>query len=207
MLRRRVILATWLAFVLVISGYLPRSHADEFGDAAQKFIESLSDQAISALTDKNVPREIRVERFRVLLNDRFAVKTIARWVLGRYWRTATKEERIEYFRLFENLVVAIYVDRFANYAGVTLTVTKTDVKGDQDAIVHSKIVLPDNVEPLNVAWRVRARAGEHKIIDVIVEGVSMAQTQRSEFASVIRQNGGKVGGLLAELRKRLKGNA
>jgi phospholipid transport system substrate-binding protein len=207
MVRRRVVLATSLAVVLAISGYSPRSQADEFGDAAQKFVESLSDQAIAALTNKNVPRDIRVDRFRVLLNDHFAVKTIARWVLGRYWRTATNDERDEYFQLFENLVVAIYVDRFANYAGVTLTVTKSDVKGDQDVIVHSKIVLPDNVDPLNVAWRVRARAGEHKIIDVIVEGVSMAQTQRSEFASVIRQNGGKVEGLLAELRKRTKGNA
>jgi phospholipid transport system substrate-binding protein len=57
-----------------------------------------------------------------------------------------------------------------------------------------------------VNWRVRLRDGKYKVIDVMVEGISMGQTQRSEFSSVIRKNGGKVKGLLVELRKRLNGN-
>lgn len=207
MVRRRGVLIGFLAVAVIFLGSPGQGRTDDFASGAQKFIESLADQAISSLTVKEVPRPERVRRFRVLLNDHFAVKTIARWVLGRYWRTATDAEQDEYLRLFEDLVVAIYVDRFAQYKGVTLTVTKTSVKAGRDAIVYSQIVLPDNVEPLNVAWRVRAHAGSYKIIDVIVEGVSMAQTQRSEFASVIRQSGGKIEGLLAELRKRVNKDA
>ena len=122
--------------------------------------------------------------------------------MGRYWRKATDGERTEFLKLFENLLVSIYVDRFANYAGVTLTVTKTSTKGDADIIVYSKILQPDGSPLVRVDWRVRKRKGEHKVIDVMVEGVSLGQTQRSEVASVIRKNGGKIQSLLDEMRKK-----
>ena len=128
--------------------------------------------------------------------------------MGRYWRKATDGERTEFLNLFENLLVSIYVDRFANYAGVTLMITKTATKGDTDIIVYSKILRPDGSPLARVDWRVRKRKGEHKIIDVMVEGVSLGQTQRSEVASVIRRNGGKIQNLLDEMRKKVfNGNA
>jgi phospholipid transport system substrate-binding protein len=65
----------------------------------------------------------------------------------------------------------------------------------------------DGLQPLKVNWRVRARGENFKIIDIIVEGISMGQTQRSEFASVIRQNGGDIENLLSLLRKRLRNDA
>jgi phospholipid transport system substrate-binding protein len=58
---------------------------------------------------------------------------------------------------------------------------------------------------LDIAWRVRPKGDSFKIVDVMVEGVSMSQTQRKEYASVIRRNGGQVEGLLAEMRQKVKG--
>ncbi|MCZ6467773.1 MAG: ABC transporter substrate-binding protein, partial [Alphaproteobacteria bacterium] len=67
---------------------------------------------------------------------------------------------------------------------------------------------PDGSSLARVDWRVRKRKGEHKVIDVMVEGVSLGQTQRSEVASVIRRNGGKIQSLLDEMRKKVSnGNA
>ncbi len=86
---------------------------------------------------------------------------------------------------------------------MTLTVTKTVKKGDADIIVYSKILKPDGNPLVRVDWRVRTRKGEPKVIDVMVEGVSLGQTQRSEVASVIRTNGGKIEGLLREMRKKV----
>ena len=94
-----------------------------------------------------------------------------------------------------------YVNRFEKYSGETLTVTKTVVKKAGDVIVFTQISRSEGVKPINVDWRVRTDKGEYKIVDVIVEGISMGQTQRSEFASVIRQTGGKVKGLIEKLRK------
>ncbi len=197
MIKRREFLACCLVVLMAIPGARAGNPGDEAGD----FITSLADKAIAALTEEGISRDQRVARFRVLLNENFAVRSIGRWVLGRYWRKATYAERSEYMKLFENLIVTTYVDRFERYSGETLTVAKTVVKKAGDVIVFSQITRSQGVKPINVDWRVRVNKGQYKIVDVIVEGISMGQTQRSEFASVIRNNGGNVKGLLAKLRK------
>ncbi len=199
--RPMIIRREFLACCLVVLLVMPGARAESLDDGAGNFITSLADKAIAALTEEGISRDQRVARFRALLNENFAVKYIGRWVLGRYWRKATYAERSEYLKLFENLTVTTYVDRFERYSGETLTVTKTVVKKAGDAIVYSQISRLEGVKPINVGWRVRAKEGDYKIVDVIVEGVSMGQTQRSEFASVIRRNGGNVKDLIAELRK------
>lgn len=171
------------------------------GKKAEAFISGLADQAIKALTIPDISQDERKRRFRVMLNDNFDVRTIGRWVLGRYWKRASEAERAEYLNLFEKLLVVTYVDRFSKYSGENLRVVKSLVSNPKDARVFSEIVT-DGTPPLKVDWLVRTRDSEtFKIVDVMVEGMSMGQTQRSDFASVIRTNGGKVEGLLRKLRE------
>jgi phospholipid transport system substrate-binding protein len=200
MLKRQNILFFVLAFGVswILSG--PAAYAGDTEEKAKAFIESLADGAIEALTTDSIPREQRIERFRILLKDHFAVKTIGRWVLGRYWNRATKEQRSEYLSLFEDLVIVTYVDRFTAYSGETLSVTKIVPATGKDLLVNTNISRPNSAQPITVDWRVRQRDSGFKIVDVIVEGVSMGQTQKSEFASVIRRNGGTIEGLLSKLR-------
>ncbi len=174
------------------------------GDAeAKAFIESLADRAIAALTAPDISRSERETRARGLLTDNFAVPTIAQFVLGRYWRVATDEERSEYLKLFEQLIVDTYIDRFSRYSGETLKVTRTAADAESgDVMVYSEISRPAG-KPIEVGWRVRSVGSGFKIVDVFVEGVSMGQTQRSEFSSVIRNNGGTVEALLEEMRRRI----
>ncbi len=172
---------------------------------ARKFIEDLAASAIAALTPTDISRSEREARSRSLLQENFAVETIGRFVLGRYWQQATPEQREEYLRLIEDLIVTTYVDRFARYTGETLTVTRAVAAEEGgDVIVFSQINRPGGGDPVNVGWRVRAQGGGHKIVDVLVEGVSMGRTQRDEFSSVIRNGGGTVEPLLAEMRRRVK---
>lgn len=180
------------------------ARADAFAEGAGNFIASLADKAVAALTDKNTPRAERIRRFRVLLNEHFAVETIGRWVLGRYWSNATDAERKEYLALFEDLIVLTYVDRFTEYSGEKLTVIKSVTTENKDVVVFSTITRPNQPQPIQVDWRIRAREGKYKIIDVMVEGISMGMTQRSEFAAVLSRNGGSMETFLAELRTRVK---
>lgn len=195
------------AAVVVVLAVLiaPTRAADDDTQAkARAFIEGLADQAVQALTNASVPREEREKRARVLLRENFAVPTIAQWVLGRYWRVATPEEQQEYLRLFEDLIVVTYVDRFTRYSGERLRVTRSVGMGETgDVNVFSDITNPGGT-PIDIGWRVRTRDGSMKVVDVSVEGVSMGQTQRSEFASIIQNNGGQVSGLIAEMRRRLQ---
>lgn len=195
------------AAVVVVLAVLiaPARAADDDTQAkARAFIEGLADQAVQALTNASVPREEREKRARVLLRENFAVPTIAQWVLGRYWRVATPAEQREYLSLFEDLIVVTYVDRFTRYSGERLRVTRSVGMGETgDVNVFSDITNPGGT-PIDIGWRVRTRDGAMKVVDVSVEGVSMGQTQRSEFASIIQNNGGQVSGLLAEMRRRLQ---
>ena len=197
--RFAVILLALLAVPLGTAGL-----AGDKAQDAQAFISGLADQAIAALTPPGISRSERETRARVLLNDNFAVPTIGQFVLGRYWRTATPEERKEYLDLFEDLIVVTYVDRFSRYSGERLKVTGTVADNDSgDVTVFSEISRPAG-QPLEVRWRVRKYASSFKIVDVYVEGVSMGQTQRSEFSSVIRNNGGSLTALLDEMRRRVR---
>jgi phospholipid transport system substrate-binding protein len=160
----------------------------------------LADKAIDTLAVQNISEQQREERFRSLLRDHFDLQAIGKWVLGRYWRNATTAEREEYLKLFEELIVKTYANRFREYTGEQLTIQDAIPGGDEDAIVHSEIIRPNGAPPIRVDWRVRLPDGDYKVVDVVVEGVSMSQTQRSEFGSVIRRNGGDIKGLLAALK-------
>ena len=211
MLRRREITVPWVASLfavaLLTAGGLPQpAHADEFGDGAKKFVEVLADNAIRSLTVNDISKAERKSRFRKLITRNFAIKSIGRFVLGRYWRKASVPVRKEYLQLFEDLLVATYAYRFEKYSGEKLLVKKAEVRGERDALVHTTMVRVDGSKALKVAWRVRRKDGKYKIIDIMVEGLSMVMTQKSEFSSFIRQNGGKIEALLGELRKRIQLN-
>jgi phospholipid transport system substrate-binding protein len=201
MLRRLFTICVFGFVILLATGGEPIA-AEDHGKNAEKFISSLADQAVEALTNPDISKQDREKRFRVMLKNNFAIKTIARWVLGRHWKKISDAEKTEYLNLFEKLLVVTYVDRFSNYSGESLKIVKSLVNNAKDSVVFSEIG-HDGATPIKVDWRVyTSDSVTFKIIDVLVEGVSMGQTQRAEFASVIRQHGGNVEGLLAELRKR-----
>ncbi|NQW00469.1 MAG: ABC transporter substrate-binding protein [Rhodospirillales bacterium] len=177
---------------------------DEFEAGARTFIEHLADDALVSLTQSGLETDQRRERFRQLMHQYFAFNVIAKWVLGRYWRRASDPQRKEYLALFEKLMVITYADRFEKYAGEKLKIQKTEVRAEKDALVHSVLQRPDGQKAVAVVWRVRPKDDSYKVVDVMVEGLSMGITQQKEFSSVIRQHDNKVEGLLDELRKRVK---
>lgn len=167
---------------------------------AKDFIQDMADRGISFLGDQNLSHEQRTSEFRKLLESSFDMGTIARFALGRYWRTASAAQQKEYLKLFHEMIVRVYSQRFSEYEGQELVVRGGRKDGTQDVIVHSAIV-PDNGPEVSVDWRVRNKDGRRRVIDVVVEGVSMAVTQRSDFASVIQRGGGDLEVLIEHLRQ------
>lgn len=167
---------------------------------AAAFIETLTDLAIEQLTSRELTGRQRRERFRKLFKEHFAVAAIGKWVLGRHWRKATEAERKDYMALFEDLIVATYVNRFADYSGEKLKIKKVLSKDARTATVFSELANPESDIPARVNWRVGLVEGRFLVLDVTAEGISMRSTLRSDFASIIRQSGGKVAGLLEALR-------
>ena len=173
---------------------------DQTVKGAEGFVSSVARRGIGFLSDANVSQERRIASFRKLLKDSFDMKTIARFSLGRYWRTATAAEKKEYLKLFQEMIVSVYSNRFGEYNGERLEVTGSRPEGKRDIVVNS-VIVPSNGPNIDVGWRVRFKDGQYKVVDIIVEGVSMAVTQRSDFSSVIQRGGGEMDVLLVHLRQ------
>lgn len=200
MIARRFLLAPLGAVFAIVFLLAVPAAAGDFEQRAEKFILSLTHQAIDSLAKPDVPRSERIKRFRVMFNDHFAVRGIGRFVLGRHWQEATDKEQAEYLVLFEDLMVVSYVDRFQKYAGQNLRVVKSRIEGDSTATVFTEIVRPDAGQTAQVIWRIGGKGDTLKILDVLVEGTSLSQTLRADFSSIISQREGKVAALIHELR-------
>ncbi|HXC90349.1 MAG TPA: ABC transporter substrate-binding protein [Stellaceae bacterium] len=187
------------ASLLIVGILLPARPAAAAADPAA-VITSLGNEALKVL-GRNVDPNVRVARFRELFSDDFDVPGIARFVLGRYWRLATPDQQQEFIRLFTNYIAFVYSNELAEYSGETLRVTGTRAAPDGQ-LVSSEIMRTNGQPPAPVDWLLVPVDGAYKIRDVIVESVSMAVTQRSEFASVIQRNGGQVQGLIIALRQK-----
>ena len=179
--------------------------ADAIEDRSRQFIQVMADQAIQSLTADSLVQAERVKRFRVLLNDSFAVKSIRKFVLGRFWRKASDGEKKEYLSVFEDLMVISYVDQFVRYAGEGLKLKNARTENRTTVKVFSEIKGSGGAKPINVDWRVGINGTNgtiYKVLDVVVEGASVSSTLRSDFCSILRQKNGKVSGLIDVLKKK-----
>ena len=200
-MNNRTITANLISTVIAIPLLILASNgALAEGKNADEFIRTVGQEAIESLTGKEMSDVQRQKGFRSILNRTFEVPLIAKFTLGRYWRRASKVQQKEYVQLFEDFIVLAYTARFKDYSGEAFTVGKVREIDERDALVQSLLILKDG-RKIVVYWRVRGKS-EPKIIDVIVEGISMAITQRDEFSAIINQNGGKIDGLLTALRKK-----
>ena len=173
-------------------------------DQAESFIQDLSQKAIAVLRDSSKTEEEREAVFRGLLKSGFDMNFIGRFVLGVNWRQATPQQREDYQALFNDYVLKTYSARLGGFTNEEFKVMSSQPAGKRDVMVHSQVLRKDG-PPITADWRVRLVDGEPKVIDVVVEGVSMSISQRQEFASVVQSKG--MNGLIETLRARVDGDA
>jgi phospholipid transport system substrate-binding protein len=194
MLSRRILLLAPAGLALL--GGMP-SPAHATAEAARAFITQLGKETVAALQQPGQPSQ-KAAKMEDILRRGFDFQTIGRFVLGRYWNTATPQQREEYLKAFTDFVAKSYSRRLAEEASITgFNITNTRDLGEGDTLVQTAITRPSQA-PLNYEWRVRDSGGGAKIVDVIIEGVSLLVTQRSDFTSVAGQSG--IDGLIANLR-------
>jgi len=193
-------LVVTIAFAVVA---VTPARAINAGEPSQ-FIQNLGNSAVAMVTDANLSQTDKIAQFRQLLRDGFALPSIARFALGRYWRRADEDQRQRYTLLFEDYIVASYSARFNEYEGETFRIVDEKLLDDGAAIVTTSIMRP-NAQSVQVDWQVRDHRGQLKIVDVVIEGISMTLTQRSDFAAAIRQSGGNIDEFLDSLDRKANG--
>ena len=185
--------------LLALARMMPSAWAQNAAPAAVQFIDRLSQTAIEGLTSKDIDHDERKERFRKIFTEAFDVATIGRFALGAPWRTASEADRADYLKAFEDYIVASYATRFADYGGEKIVTVGSRRGDDNEAFVLSQFMRTQGA-PIRVTWRVRANGESWRIIDVIIEDVSMAITQRDDFSATVQRNGGRLSALIEALR-------
>ncbi len=191
------------AFVLILLIAGPVAQARAASDSGA-FVGEFADKAIALVSESGLSSSERRQEFAELVQTYFDMPGIGRFLLGRYWRNASEAEQEAYLKAFTDNMVYTYARRFDEYGGQKLVIDGTREDGRFD-IVSSRIVSPSSSEEFRLEWRVIEAEGGKKIVDIVIEGVSMSVTQRQEYASVIQNNGGKVQALIDALNRQMAG--
>jgi phospholipid transport system substrate-binding protein len=181
-----------LGIVLCLSSAARAERTEE----AQTFVAGNGDRMIAILDEP--AGEERKQNFYVWLREVFDMDTLAGLALGPYRSTATPEQMAAYNDAFANYIVTTYHARFDAFTGYTFQVGQAKELGNGDVAVRTTISDPAG-KPIVVDFRVRPDGDSFKVIDVVVEGLSMLKTQRDEFSSVIQRNG--LDGLINSLQQ------
>ena len=185
------------AILLAVLLAMPSSARSTTQDA-RAFVSQLGNEA-QAILQPSVSSAERATRMEALLRKAFDFDAIARSVAGRFWNRATPQQQAEYQRVFGDFVVQSYSRQLGNETMKGFQVTGAKDVGDHDVIVDTAIDRPDG-PPLRYGWRVREDGGSMKLVDVLVEGVSMTVTHRADFATTFEKKG--MEGIIAALKQK-----
>ena len=149
------------------------------------------------------------ERLLQIVERRASVEQVARFAAGRYWKTMTESERADFTRAFSHYLAATYAENFRRIEGSVadlrqqVRVRGTEDAGQKGVVVRTEIIPPDG-PPISVDWLVSDRSGRVEVADLIVEGISMAITQREGVGSMLDARGGDVALFVRDLEQQLQ---
>lgn len=167
-------------------------------DQAKALIERVSVQVLNLIQQPGAPQS-KAPALKVIMEQNVAVRDVAGFALGRYARGASPEQRDRYVAAYSDYVARTYAGKFAEYAGETIVVTNAQDVGSKGVFVNSAVV--SKGQQINIGWQVREdRSGALKIVDINVDGLSMAESQRSEFTRMIASLGGDIDAFIARLQ-------
>lgn len=196
-----------LVLAIAVAG-APASGAAFNSQEASSFLSNLQERAVAQLTDASISEGEKEQRFRSLFNESFDVPAIGRFVIGRYWRGASEEDRAAFLKVFEDVIVQRFLPLLTDNSDKRFQIGRVtpDSKRPNIAIIDSAVPRAEG-EPYKVGWRVREKDGGYKILDIVAEGASMVITLRSEYNTVIKSSGGKLSALTASLREKVSQGA
>jgi len=184
-MNRRLFLATTAASGL--AALLPgAASARSTPQDAQAFVQQIADEVVSIMRN---PAGLAAKRVQfTAMMDRYAnLRQVAGFALGRYQRTMSEPLKARYIPAFAKFIAATYVDRFGEYEGETISIGGTRRTNDGYMV---ETTVNSGSQPYTVMWDISDRSGQLRVEDFVMEGISMAQSQRGEFTSMIDSYGG-----------------
>ena len=167
----------------------------------KQFIQEIVDEAKKVLVESNT-KEFKTEKLSEIALKTVDIKGVAYYSLGNYRKKLNDEQLDEYLVLFEKYFLKSFTSRLTDYSDPKIDVLSTEVLNPKYTIVKSLLLATDKKPAVNIEWRVYTKNPDKPLIrDLIIEGLSLARTQKEEFASVIESNNGDVTKLFITLKE------
>tara|TARA_B100001996_G_scaffold41320_1_gene30074 strand:- start:720 stop:1310 length:591 start_codon:yes stop_codon:yes gene_type:complete len=163
------------------------------------FVQSIVNRA-SQILSKNISKEDKMNELKVIAKETVDITGIGLYSLGSHRKGLSKDQLANYKNVFEKYFLKSFSSRLAEYSNPEIEVNSKKKLNDNYTIVSSTLVATDNRPKVKIEWRVYTKNPENLLIrDLIIEGLSLARTQKEEFSSIINSNDGKIEALLKNL--------
>ena len=187
-------------FIIFFSFILPnKSHA--YSSNPKQFIQEIVDEVKKVLIETN-SKEFKTKKLSEMALRTVDIKGVAYYSIGHYRKEFNDEQLKEYLKLFEKYFLKSFTSRLTDYSEPKIEVLSTEVLNPKYTIVKSLLLATDKKPAVNIEWRVYTKDPDKPLIrDLIIEGLSLARTQKEEFASVIETNNGDITKLFITLKE------
>jgi len=186
---------TFATFLIIIISGISKSHSIE----ADVFVQSTVNRAAKTLGG-NLSKEERIEKLKDIARDTVDVNGIGFYSLGAHRKNLTEDQLDKYKKVFAEYFLKSFSSRLAEYSNPEIEVDSKRVINKNYTIVSSTLVSTDSRPKVKIEWRVYTKDPDNLLIrDLIIEGLSLARTQKEEFSSIINSNDGKIEALLRNL--------
>jgi phospholipid transport system substrate-binding protein len=189
----RTLRSTFAALLLIVVPVMATAKEK----AAEQYIDGLAKQVLMTISQKDLAKEKKQAALDKLFRENVDFDWVAKFVMGRFWRQATDDQKKRYVEAYKAFLIRNYTARFLEYTSGSFKVLGSQALEKGESVVNMEIASEKKGEPpILIDYKVR-HGSSHKIFDIIVEGVSLLTTQRSEFNSVLNKSG--IDGLIAQL--------
>ena len=185
-------------FLFLILIFIPTK---SFSIEPKDFIQSTVDKASSILSD-TISEEQKIVKLKSLAKITVDVKGIGFYTLGKNRKNLTEEQKEKYSKLFEEYFLKSFSSRLVEYTNPEINVDSQEILNNNYTIVNSTLKGTDKRPEIKIDWRVYTKIPENPLVrDLIIEGLSLARTQKEEFSSIINSNDGNIDALFKTLEE------
>ena len=178
------------------------SFANSYNADPKIFVTELVNDAINKLSDKNAGKEEKALFIEQIALENVDINALGLYTLGDLRKNSSKEDLKKYQDSFEKYFLKSLTSRLTDYSSNKFEVISAEKKSSNYTIVKSKIVKSENQPEIKIDWRVYTKNTEKPLIrDLIVEGLSLARTQKEEFASILNSNDNDIKILIIKLNQ------
>jgi phospholipid transport system substrate-binding protein len=173
-----------------------------YNSEPKEFVTEIVNDAISKLSDKNINKDEKIKFIEKIASENVDINALGLYTLGELRKSSNKKDIIKYQQSFEKYFLKSLTSRLTDYSSSKFIVLGVDKKSSNYTIVSSKVAPNDGGPEIKIDWRVYTKNPEKPLIrDLIVEGLSLARTQKEEFASILNSNNNDINILISKLEE------